>query len=580
MKGLIKKLLTVAMCSVFAIAQLTLGQSSTRDLHSMRAVNPQVPPPPPPNICAIVPCQVPIPTEPHTPAQVRPFFDWFSWESFVALNWPALVTGGTVQRGQADTGKTIGDLSVPRVWESWKAEWELFRPASTGNPNVPGTPSAWSSYDLDPNVPPCAKPPGTRVLVMSTKMDNVLNQVNQAMGGPLIAQNCTYARYEIRVNEAEYNFTINPPPPNPPGKPFYIKANQPRSSASNYPINFTSSTTTTKFPLPSCQPSENPCTYGAIEIKAAWREMKPGEDTSRYYTINAWLVESSDPSATCRQATMGLVGLHISHKVSPFREWVWSTFEHVDNVPPDSDFTPNPGTPPPVCSGAKAPFTFNNGYTTPPTTNGYSKEPDKVTPPLSPNPSPPVQVVRNVPIDYPNQASPTTQEINAQFQKALQGTVWQYYQLVATQWPRDSGKFKPFPQGLSTYPVSCDLPIPTDVTFAGIPPEEPVMAVANTTMETYFQAPPAPPDRSSASCMSCHYLASGQDFSFMLLMEAFKPPSVLRAMQRSKPDQNDPIQRLRQFLQKNRTTHVKEQKQTVLRMQKKQALEKRTQKKP
>lgn len=577
MKGLIKKLLTVAMCCVFAIAQFTLGQSSTHDMHSMRATTPQVPPPPPPNVCAIIPCQVPIPTEPHTPAQVRPFFDWFSWESFIALNWPALVTGGTVQRGQADTSKTVGDLSVPRVWESWKADWELFRPASTGNPNVPGTPSAWSSYDLDPNTPPCASPSG-RVLVMSTKMDNVLNQINQAMGGPLIAQNCTYARYEIRVNEAEYNFIINPPPPNPPGKPFYIKANQPRSSATTYPINFTSSTTTTPFPLPSCDPSRNPCTYGAIEIKAAWREFKPGEDTSRYYTINALLLESSNPAAPCRQATMGLVGLHIGHKVSAFREWVWSTFEHVDNVPPDTGFTPNPGTPPPDCSGAHAPFTFNNGYTTPPTTDGYSYEPTEVKPPLSPSPRPPVQVNRNVPINYQNQASPTTQEINAQFQRALQGTVWQNYQLVVTQWPRAEGQFKPYPQGRTTYPTSCDLPIPTDVTYSGIPSGEPIMAVANTTMETYFQAPPSPPSPttpSRASCMSCHYLASGQDFSFMLSMEAFVPPQQLRLM-RSAPDPNDPVQQLRQFLRKNRTEHVKDQRQTLMRMQSKQ---KSTQKK-
>ena len=33
-----------------------------------------------------------------TSEQARPFFDWFSWESFIALNWPAAGTG----RGNPD----------------------------------------------------------------------------------------------------------------------------------------------------------------------------------------------------------------------------------------------------------------------------------------------------------------------------------------------------------------------------------------------------------------------------------------------------------------------------------------------
>jgi hypothetical protein len=564
MNRLIKKLLVTATCAGFVIAQFVPGPTTTgASVFKVSAAGtaataaiPQVPPPPPPNICSVIPCQVPIPSVTHTPAQVRSFFDWFSWESFIALNWPVLVTGGSVQRGQADNTKTIGDLSTPRVWESWKAEWELFRPASANNPGVPGTPSGWSSFNLDPNVLPCANASvpflesGGKVLVMSTKMDSVLNQINEAMGGPLIDQNCAYARYEIRVDESEYNFIVNPPPPNPSGKPFYIKANQPASGASNYPINFASSTTSTPFPLPSCQPSQNPCTYGAIEIKAAWREMKPGDDLSRYYTVNALLVENTDVSATCRQAKMGLVGLHIGHKVSPFREWVWSTFEQVDNVPPDG-YKPNVGPPPPACSGTKSPFSLNNGFAYPLTTDGYSTEPSSVTPPLSQNPSPPVQVLRNTPIVYQNQVSPTTQDINQQFQKALSGTVWQYYQLVVTQWPRKSGLFVPFPAGYANYPTTCDLPIPTDVTFSGIPSGEPIMAVANTTMETYYQTTAM----RIASCMHCHYLASGQDFSFMLNMEAFVPPSEIAKLRATRRSTSDPIGRMRGFIQQNRTTH-------------------------
>jgi hypothetical protein len=573
MNRLIKKLLIIAMCGIFVLAQFAPSQTATaiNTSAATNAANPQVPPPPPPNICSIIPCQVPIPTVQHTPAQVRPFFDWFSWESFIALNWPALVTGGTVQRGQADNTKTVGDLSVPRVWESWKAEWELFRPASASNPNVPGTPSPWASFNLDPNVLPCANAnisflqSGGKLLVMSTKMDSVLNQVNEALAGPLIDQNCSYARYEIRVNQSEYNFIINPPPPNPPGKPFYIAANQPGTTSPNYPINFTSSTTTTSFPLPSCQPSQNPCTYGAIEIKAAWREMKPGDDLSRYYTVNALLVENTNISVNCRQAKMGLVGLHIGHKVSAFREWVWSTFEQVDNVPPDG-YKPLVGPPAPACSGTKSPFSFNNGFAYPPTVDGHSPEPSPVNPPLPLNPSPPVQVARTTPIVYQNQASPTTADINAQFQKALSGTVWQYYQLVVTQWPRSSGNFVPYPTGYGNYPTTCDLPIPTDVTYSGIPPGEPIMPVANTTMESYYQTPLL----GIASCMHCHYLASGQDFSFMLKLEAFTPASQVAKLRATRRLRSDPVGRLRALLQQNRSTHNVKYKRVLQQVQRTQ----------
>jgi len=219
-------------------------------------------------------------------------------------------------------------------------------------------------------------------------------------------------------------------------------------------------------------------------------------------------------------------------------------------VPPDG-YKPNVGPPPPACSGTKSPFSFNNGFAYPPTVDGHSAEPNPVKPPLSQNPSPPVQVARNTPIVYQNQVSPTTQDINSQFQKALAGTVWQYYQLVVTQWPRSSGNFVPYPVGYSNYPTTCDLPIPTDVTYSGIPPGEPIMAVANTTMETYYQTP----TMGIASCMHCHYLASGQDFSFMLQSEAFVPPSEVAKLRASRRSTSDPIGRMRRFIQQNRTTH-------------------------
>jgi hypothetical protein len=208
---------------------------------------------------------------------------------------------------------------------------------------------------------------------------------------------------------------------------------------------------------------------------------------------------------------MGLIGFHIANKEKHHREWIWSTFEHVDNVPEDA----------PV-SGHK--YSLNNGTNIPPSLLGFDHRPDKIdeTKPFPVFGDPqrnPVQVSRLTPISE-GQVAPTTEQMNAKWEQALAGTVWQFYKLVSTQWPivQDGQDFKVGPPGAGTFPQNSDSPFPT-------------AKVANSTMETYFQR---------NSCMKCHYLASQDDFSFLLSERAFTPPpppvsalmnSVVRAKQ-------------------------------------------------
>src|SRR5690349_2025451 len=67
---------------------------------------------------------------------------------------------------------------------------------------------------------------------------------------------------------------------------------------------------------------------GSIMVKAAWRISTSSDDPKRFYAINAQIYNPQ--SKTCTPSTVLLVGLHIAHKVDPFTEWVWSTFEQVD----------------------------------------------------------------------------------------------------------------------------------------------------------------------------------------------------------------------------------------------------------
>jgi hypothetical protein len=299
---------------------------------------------------------------------------------------------------------------------------------------------------------------------MITKMDSVVDGINQALTGPLVDQNRNYVRYDIRVNKAYFDKVADP------SVKWYIFEKQSRDPT---------------------RPNEFP--DGVIELKAAWKELVAGQDDpSRYYTVNALIVQTGPVTPKCRQAQMGLIGFHIANKVTRFREWVWSTFEHVDNVP---EGVPVPGQK----------YSLNNGTDTPPTApNGFDHMPPKIKdnqplPPIGDPQRTPVQTSRLTPISPSGQVGPTTDQINAQWQQALAGTVWQNYKLVATQWPTVPNG-QNFKSG-GAFPVNSDTPFPA-------------ANVANTTMETYLQR---------NSCMRCHYAAAQDDFSF-LLKEAFHTP--------------------------------------------------------
>jgi hypothetical protein len=459
-------------------------------------------------------------------------FDDFSWQSFIALNWPAKLfdANGKPLRGVPDTTKTLGDPG-PRVWETWKADFELFQPGG-----VP--PSDWESFQV---VNPCPNPtpapalrrgakrgapqaalPG-KILPLIAKGDSVLpGGVNQAMGGPLTAQQkinnklLTYVRYEIRVNQTQYNETKN-------GK-WYL-----RSGLPNYPkpaISFTSSTLNT---------ATGQGTYGAIELKAAWRLMTPAEMsnptiTSRYYITQATVVDPNTGTCSTTTVPVGLVGFHIGHKSSPFTAWVWSTFEHVDNVPctagevgggdsrcakpvlSEASPTPNP-MPAPTPPGG---YSFNNGqFDQFAARNGFS--PASAAFPFNPKKPPfkPVQTIRF------NELRNDIISMNnfVMTLPGVQGTPWQFYKLVANQWSTNNidpntGKSIPIvvndPTGSADlYPQGSGNPFPQD-------------SVANITMETYYQVQSAAPFKNfGTSCIHCHYQAAQTDFSWVTADMAF-----------------------------------------------------------
>jgi hypothetical protein len=402
---------------------------------------------------------IPVAVLPHSstqpPTNVRPYFDLFSWESFIALNWPA-VPG---QPGQAEQPNNQAFFkATPNgtvvVWTSYKTSDDLFGTGSL-------RPIPWSAESAST----ISGHPALRRLTKSSSLEKLTDE-NEAFSFPLVDQNSHYVRYEVRYNEPFYNFVRGTD--QDPSSWLYLSKNLvPREPVT----------------LPS---SSSPDTPGAMMVKASWREMTPADIAgNRYYIIQAMVYDPTQKIYTLKN--MGLVGLHIAQKVQSFPEWIWSTFEQVDNV------QRGPG------ASAVTPISFNNGTTNPTTTGGWANRPAPLQPVADPSP---VQVTRFNPI--PNTpATASTQQINQAFQQLLNGTVWQYYELVITQWPVTPSRFQTMENG-GVYPADCGGAFPAT-------------GCTNTTMETYFQAPNDAVGAGGNSCMSCHYRAGQADFSWGLM---------------------------------------------------------------
>lgn len=390
--------------------------------------------------------------------QTQAAADTFSWLSFIALNWPAASNSCT-----ADTTKSILTGGGPVVWETYLSTDQVFvvqgqQPATwcaTGNAN--------SLQHVPQHVLELGQKTGINRFIHLTAKATAESPhgLDQASGGPLVDQNGRFVRYEVRMNFDEYNYITTNNIWNAAGqKTFVADSNQ--------------------FDLPTGP-------TGAMEFKAAWKILGANDDASAFYTIQAIVYndDAEDPSPGPNPVTLGLVGLHIAHKTPTQGNWVWSTFEHVDNLT-KSFYNPNCDT----C----------------PTNQPIPDQKNVVE--LNPDGSPahsPTQVTRINPVEDPD-----VDGINTYFQGLLKGSVWANYELISTQWllfehvtpkylansVQETYLQEPSPASYGTYKLRID--------------------------EEYYKDPLYRPfsGQSSSSCMGCHYIATSagirSDFSFIL----------------------------------------------------------------
>jgi hypothetical protein len=435
----------------------------------------------------------------------QPTLNCFAWQEFIGLNWAA----APGQRGVADPGATAAQFGTPNatastVWETYKANTEVFLPGGA-------TPPAWNA---SPPPPSCSggaglaasRKQGAHVMDMTSAFgDFALDETSQASGQWLADQNGKLVWYEIRLNQDEFNAIVN--------NQFYNGGIQLTTASTGK--NPSGGAFQVKLPAGCNQggcPNNGQPTAGAIEIKAAWRVLTDPSQYGRYLTSQAVLVNNG----SCSTAMMGLVGLHIIHKTVSQPQFIWATFEQVDNVPPASPATfsssscqcqtviPNAcfKTPPGAPVYENCLNRQGKGQTcTPNTPPPY----DVVSAGCTPYP---IQVTRRRPIS--NNSSDPVVATNTAAQQLITGanpkSVFQYYQLVDVLWsgsPQDNYTNQPGQPG-PQMPLS----------MSGATPDPSALPVANTSMETYVQ---------EKTCLSCHVYANvagsdgyASDFSFVL----------------------------------------------------------------
>ena len=307
--------------------------------------------------------------------------DKFSWQSFVAVNWPT--NNSVIGQG--------GDHTA--FFQSWKADTDVLVP--DGQVPIPfKTPSPIPADCMQ------TAPPGTRILTQDTKFGK-RGDFKTPGNGPLIDQNGEYVRFEILVNEPMYDFIVS--------NKLYSKAGQMAYNPNGEVV----------FPAGVINGAP-----GAVMLKLSWKIMGNGDDPKRFHTAMAYLY---NPASTpkCQLKLVGLVGMHISHKTVNAPQWVWSTFEHVANAPL-------------VGSVGGEPFSFNDG-TIPHRSLGCNGKSCNLKPSGNWDPNSgvktPVQVARL--IDF----TKTAKAQNAIFETALLAvdtkSVFANYRLVGTQFPSD-----------------------------------------------------------------------------------------------------------------------------------------------
>lgn len=269
----------------------------------------------------------------------------FAWQEFIALNWPAGPQTG--QNGQRDTPSStcrFGDPACtgPTVWETFRHKVETF--PGNGNPPPGYVNNAAVSYGYDAlpqynygvTVAPCdssqsgdATPWVNLDETDEITLASMYAGVVQAGSSPGNSSP-QLIRFLAKSNRSQYVYVTSNSDPN----------NFLDQWWSSIPTGVVSATKSYLAQNQSSPPAgsstmvSNP--NGTIEVKAAWRPLNQDEiNGGRFHIQPVRFYERSagNPNTPCwRDASWGLVALHIIQKTPSAPYFIYATFEQADNI--------------------------------------------------------------------------------------------------------------------------------------------------------------------------------------------------------------------------------------------------------
>jgi hypothetical protein len=401
-------------------------------------------------------------------ANLQRGFDFYSWRTFVALNSPA--DGTSINQAQADK---------PTLWEdldSFKQLLDVMLPANQQPPTWP-TDRAGMEAERERLVPSeCRDQHRQNPKAMIVKMiEESFNEPFKT--GPLIDQQGHYAIFDILMNRQMFNYiTLN-----------HLNTKAGQAANSDLAVD---------FPAGQNSRPNSDKTIGAFMLKVSWKILSPAEiQAKNFHMVDALVLmppNSENVERSCLHKTLGLIGFHAVHKTVNRPQWIWTSFEHVKNVPDKGEVE---------TKKLEGPYNFfsvdcGNGC---PAANATPPRPWDPVPALElrfrSDDSFKSQIVRETPLTN------ATKNMNKIFQSMLQNSVWQNYMLISTQWPSAFDCTKLRAQNANAPKPQTDFVKQPDMTCSPAP-----TFLANSTLETYSQGniPLA-----SSSCIACHGNAVG-----------------------------------------------------------------------
>ena len=418
----------------------------------------------------------------------------FGWREFIALNWTAMDPATTGMRGRANVNSNFLTINADSggsypllVWQTYRHKNELFPADGQTDPS------------FDSSAPPSYKYrfPATAAGNATYNLFNNLDESSEISLCQMFAHADTRIVYEAKVNRAVFDYAnkngLTQCDKNQNCNVLFTTLGNTMNNLAQYGGSCKTNSSTPIVSLPCGDATmEGDAGEGAIEIKAAWRQLTNAEMASgRFYTRKVIYYQGgggsqSQGSQQYYNAVFGLVGLHIIHKTKSFPTFVFATWEQVDNF----DNSTNTNT---------ENLTFINVGTTLPN----------------------IPVTRAHPIH--SQIPPVNDAVHALFKAQAPNTVWQYYKLVGVQaMPMDGPPPSQASSDTNSYYYLANIVVETNQTLQNFFGQAPT-GVTEALKNVYLNGTAGSPFQ-MGGCQGCHGAegqANGADMSPVIAFAPF-----------------------------------------------------------